>query len=256
MRHIFSPAGRAALRGVAQPAALLAFDYDGTLAPQVANPAHARLAPAMHRRLARLGRLSPRVAILSGRALADLMPRLGGLRLAAIVGNHGAEWRIGDREDRKARGQSALRRSREEIAALDSSVARALEDKGLTYIVHLGRLSAGVRRAVLAALGRQPAIRTFGDALTMNVAPIGAPNKGDALRRLERELHPSTVLFVGDDLTDEDAFGARLHVPFLGIRVGRGRPSAAHACLESQGEVSGLLDELLRYLDPRQASDR
>ena len=69
---------------------LLALDFDGTLAPIVAQPADAAIDPRVPPLLAPLqGRLP--VAIVSGRGLDDLGPRvpLPGL---VLIGNHGNEW--------------------------------------------------------------------------------------------------------------------------------------------------------------------
>jgi len=52
---------------------LFVFDFDGTLAPIVDDPAEARMAPATWTQLDRLGRLAP-VAVVSGRSREDLTP--------------------------------------------------------------------------------------------------------------------------------------------------------------------------------------
>jgi trehalose 6-phosphate phosphatase len=244
MTYLFGSAGRAALRRVAIPTALLVFDYDGTLTPLVATPGKARLSRAGREKFHRLARICPRIAVLSGRALDDLLPRLRGLPLAGVVGNHGAEWMIRGRRGRNAAGANALVRSRQEVAAIGPAVARALEDKGLSYSVHLGRLSPAVRRSILSVVDSQSGVRRFAGAQTTNVVPAHAPNKGDALRRLERALRPSAVFFVGDDRSDEDAFSVRFDAPFFAVRVGKRQASAADAFLKSQGQIDRLLDEL------------
>ena len=68
---------------------LYAFDFDGTLAPIVADPAQARAADRVTRPLAQLARLVP-VAVVSGRAQRDLIERLP-CEIAYLVGNHGNE---------------------------------------------------------------------------------------------------------------------------------------------------------------------
>ncbi len=69
MTSLFSPAGRDALAALAARHTLYAFDFDGTLAPIVAAPAHARLHAGIVDGLAHLCELAP-VAIVSGRAVA------------------------------------------------------------------------------------------------------------------------------------------------------------------------------------------
>jgi trehalose 6-phosphate phosphatase len=248
MTYLFGADGRAALRRIVGPGTLLVFDYDGTLAPHVADPARAAVPRGIRRRLVALGRMNPRIAVLSGRALGDLLPRVRGIFLAAAVGNHGSEWKVGARAGRIERGLAALVRSRERIAALGTAFAGAIEDKDLSYVVDLARLSPSQRRAAFAELEAHRGVRSFGNATSINVLPSRAPNKGDALRWLEKGLRPSGVLFVGNDRTDEDAFAAKLDVPFLGIRVGWDRATAATAFLRSQAELNPLLDALVAHL--------
>ncbi len=64
---LFSNEGRAELQRLARGDTLYAFDFDGTLAPIVADPARARATDRVTRPLARLARRVP-VAVVSGRA--------------------------------------------------------------------------------------------------------------------------------------------------------------------------------------------
>ena len=87
MRHLFSADGEAALVVTMARRPLLAFDFDGTLAPIVARPDDARVPPAVERRLERLSRVLP-LAIVSGRRVDDVRARLS-FTPRYIVGNHG-----------------------------------------------------------------------------------------------------------------------------------------------------------------------
>jgi trehalose-6-phosphatase len=70
---------------------LLMFDYDGTLAPIVLRPSHARLSDAIRRKLRRLTlRDKCAVAVVSGRSLSDLRRRVG-IHHLIYVGNHGLD---------------------------------------------------------------------------------------------------------------------------------------------------------------------
>jgi trehalose 6-phosphate phosphatase len=75
MRHLFSAEGQAALVATMARRPLLAFDFDGTLAPIVARPDDARVPTAVQQRLERLGRALP-LAIVSGRRVDDVRARL------------------------------------------------------------------------------------------------------------------------------------------------------------------------------------
>ena len=69
---------------------LLAFDYDGTLAPLAPTPARARMRARTQDLLVRVSRRYPCV-VISGRVLADITQRVKGIPLGYVFGNHGLE---------------------------------------------------------------------------------------------------------------------------------------------------------------------
>ena len=75
----------------------------------------------------------------------------------------------------------------------------------------------------------------------INVVPHDAPDKGDALVRLCQENIAEYAVFVGDDVTDEDAFARTGQCRVLGIRVGRSSTSRAQYYLRTQLEMDELL---------------
>ena len=89
MRHLFSIEGEQALESVMRQRPLLAFDFDGTLAPIVARPDQAHVPDAVAHGLAELSRALP-VAVVTGRSVADVRARLG-FQPRWVIGNHGAE---------------------------------------------------------------------------------------------------------------------------------------------------------------------
>src|SRR5262245_42923305 len=89
MRHLFASEGERALREVMRLAPLLAFDFDGTLAPIVDRPHDAIVPVAVSQSLAALAQDLP-VAVITGRSVADVRPRLG-FAPRYVIGNHGAE---------------------------------------------------------------------------------------------------------------------------------------------------------------------
>ena len=90
-----------ALREFARaPRVLVALDFDGTLAPEVDVPAHARALPESHEAVLRLAALPrTRVAIVSGRALASLIEVAGVPDDVLLVGSHGIELRLDEPGD-------------------------------------------------------------------------------------------------------------------------------------------------------------
>src|SRR5690554_7005804 len=85
-----------ALRELARTKRLLvALDFDGTLAPEVDDPEHARATPEAREAVLRLLDLpNTRVALVSGRALRSLEQVAGLPDNVLLVGSHGIELRL------------------------------------------------------------------------------------------------------------------------------------------------------------------
>lgn len=233
------------------PTLLVALDFDGTLAPTVDDPESARATPAARSAvLALLGLQKTRVALVSGRAIASL-ERVAELPEAVLlVGSHGAEFRLDGRE-------SDLRLSAEERERLDglfaslAAVARRfgavrIEEKPFGYALHT-RLAApadaeAAQAEALRAATRPGVSSRYGkNVLEFSVRPA---DKGSALGRLRDYTAAGRVLFVGDDVTDEDAFAA-LESGDVGVKVGAGE-SAAGFRIDSPSSVACLLELLAK----------
>lgn len=238
MTPVLSRQGQEVIARLAADRALLAFDYDGTLAPIVADRERAEMRPATRELLRALASTFP-CAVISGRERADLAARVAGLPLVAVVGNHGAEPE-GARPLPGARarveGWTAMLR-----AGLSHLPAVEVEAKGLSVAVH--HRAASPSPAELARIrtlaGALPGARVFEGEAAVNVALAESPTKAGALEALARAQNTGTVLYVGDDVDDEDAF--RSKAVTFGVRVGRSERSAARWFVESQPEVDDLL---------------
>jgi trehalose 6-phosphate phosphatase len=253
-RNLLAPRYRAYLRRVSAPSALLAFDFDGTLAPIVETPAAAAMRPATRERLCALAQRR-RVAIITGRALADIEPRLDGIPLAAVVGNHGIEPspQMGAARAVVADWVPVLR------AHVGAWSGIVIEDKGQSLAVHYRQAeSPHAARAAIVEAARALGVgaRLVEGLEVVNLVPIGAPTKGDALLRLCREFAAGAVLYVGDEETDEDAFAVLDDAVSLGVRVGRSDRSRAPYFVRGQAEVDTLLDELLAAIERHDAAAR
>src|SRR5664280_2533994 len=90
MLYLLSRDSRAILKRLAQERTLCAFDFDGTLSPIVEHPGQAVMSGQTRSLLGRLAALYPCV-IVSGRSREDVLGRLSGLKVARVIGNHGAE---------------------------------------------------------------------------------------------------------------------------------------------------------------------
>jgi trehalose 6-phosphate phosphatase len=233
-------------RGVLEPFAwsqtLLAFDFDGTLAPIVDVPAAAAMRSGTRALLSRVAALYPCV-VISGRSLQDVALRVEGLGLRGVVGNHGVEpWRATKHVHRRVRDWRPLF---EKALANESGVE--IEDKNYSLAIHYRRSRAKKHvRSIIDAVARGlEDIRTIGGIEVVNLVPADAPHKGIALERERARLRCDTAIYVGDDVTDEDVFALDQPGRLLTIRVGRKLTSQADFYIRSQAEIDGLLRALI-----------
>jgi trehalose 6-phosphate phosphatase len=248
MKHLFEAEGRRALLAALEARPLLAFDFDGTLAPIVERPDQARVAPEISARLDQLGGLRP-VAVVTGRAVADVAQRLG-FSPRFIVGNHGAEdpgTSAGFDESRLDPVRALLNAQ----AATLNAAGVQVEDKRLSLALHY-RLAPDASRAVALVesllAGLDPGLQFFGGKCVVNVVVAAAPDKGDAVLSLVRRAGCGSAVFVGDDINDEAVFSRALP-HWLTVRVGRDDPaSRAGFYLAEHSELEALLDLMLGIL--------
>ncbi len=214
------------------PVLLVACDYDGTVAPIVDDPMKAvplRETSVALRSLALLPQTH--VAVISGRSLRDLAALS---RLPAeihLVGSHGSEFDIDfalelDHELRERR-----RHLLDELAAVAEEVPGViLERKPASVAVHYRRVDPGKIPDLLARVARiadrvgDLTVRHGKQVCELLLIPT---DKGAALDTVRKKVGATTVVFIGDDVTDEDAF-ATLHGPDVGVKVGPGDTIAAY----------------------------
>ncbi|QSB13679.1 trehalose-phosphatase [Natronosporangium hydrolyticum] len=241
------PALRGALDQLAKVHRLLVTsDYDGVLAPIVTDPARAFPLPAGIDALRSLAGLpSTTVALLSGRARADLakLAELG--PPVRLVGGHGAE--LTERLQLTDE-QAALReRLATALAELVADYPGAwLEAKPASLVVHTRtaapEVGAAARAAVHAGPGSWPGVALGTGKEVVELSVVSA-NKGTALAALRTETGADAVLFLGDDVTDENAF-AVLGDADVGVKVGPGETRAGHRVADPPAAVAVL--EFLR----------
>ncbi len=247
MKPILGRMERPVLEQFAWSRVLVAFDFDGTLAPIVDEPDRARLPPSTRRRLLRVAERYP-CSVISGRARADVARRLEGVPLVEIVGNHGLEPAVHGRGASFVRTTDRWTQRLHDLLASEPGIE--LEHKGLSLAIHYrkSRRRRSARAAIERALDAlEGATRIIPGKLVVNVLPEGAPHKGIALRRIRAAVGADTAIYVGDDVTDEDVFALDEPGRLLSIRVGRDERSAAPYYLRTQPEIDELLDRLLAY---------
>ncbi len=224
---------------------LLAFDFDGTLAPIVAARDEAAMRRSTLALFKRTCALYP-TAVISGRSRPDVAARLRGTGVRYVVGNHGLE----PGADSPATAL-AFTEARAALAQLTTKTqGLELEDKTYSLAVHYrkSRHKRQARAAVQLAVARlSTPMRVVPGKFVLNIVLASVPNKGDALLALRERERADIALYVGDDVTDEDVF--RLDQPgrLLSVRVDYSRISAAAYYLINQREIDQLLRRLIAY---------
>lgn len=206
--------------------ACLVLDFDGTLAPIVADPAASALPPATRTVLARLVDALGRVAVVSGRPARFLVDRVDvpGVRLVGLYGLEAVEGGEVVPDRRIALHLPDLERARYVLVDL---VARwegaTLEDKGRALAVHWRRAAdpvaagAALRMAVRAAAG---GLDVEEGKMVVELRPPVQVDKGTAVGHLAERF--AEVAYAGDDLGDLPAFAEVVRRGGLAVAVDHG----------------------------------
>ncbi|WP_028650008.1 trehalose-phosphatase [Nocardiopsis sp. CNT312] len=212
-------AGRSALDLLlAEPArALAAFDFDGTLAPIVADPRDSAPLPGIVELLAELAGTLGSVAVVTGRPAATAV-ELGGLDRVpgiTVLGHYGAE-RWADGRVTAADPPPGVARVRADLPGVLAEAGAPegtwTEDKGRSLAVHTRRTadpdgSLALLAPALGRLAERTGLKVEPGRMVIELRPQGV-DKGAALRGLVEETGAATVLYAGDDLGDLPAFDA------------------------------------------------
>lgn len=235
-------------------------DYDGTLTPIVARPEQAVLSDEMRATVRDLAGLCP-VAVVSGRDRRDV-ESLVDLELV-YAGSHGFDIAGPDglvkQHDDAARFLPILGDAETALRDRLELVPGALvERKRFSIAVHFRNVAAEdarqVEQAVDATLAKQPQLRKNFGKKVFELQPRLDWHKGKAVQWLLEALRLESghlPLYIGDDVTDEDAFAA-LTESGIGIVVqDEPAPTKAHYVLKDTGEVQAFLGHLAELLEGR-----
>lgn len=251
--YLFDSKGLASLARYVAPDTLFAFDLDGTLAPIVEEHAAARVAEPVRTTLLRLVKLA-KVAVITGRSRKDAEAILG-FEPHLLVGNHGAEWPPDEKTRNWQFVQYCLKWREQLHDVLFYEPGVKIEFKGESLSLHYRKApdpgkALALIHAALDAL--EPGPRRVGGKYVVNVVPLEAPGKGDALAAAMERLGAARAIYFGDDETDEEIFRLKRDDVF-GVHVGKDDRTAASYYLNQQSEMLGLLNSIVGILElPRE----
>jgi trehalose 6-phosphate phosphatase len=235
---------------------LVALDFDGVLAPLQDDPSASRILPRGVTALEALAGLPDdarvRVALVSGRAMADLHALAQVPAGTLLVGSHGAErarvTTFGlDRDVVQLSDEQADRLAA--LGAQIASVARGrdgvwVETKPTAVVVHTRLAERDVAETAereALAIGAELGSGVLHGKDVVEISVLHA-SKGEAITALRTELGAAVVLYAGDDVTDEHAF-AVLGPDDVTIKVGAG-DTVARFRLDAPDDVVEALDVL------------
>jgi trehalose-phosphatase len=235
----------------------LFLDYDGTLTPIVKRPELAALSDDMRAALRKLASRCT-VAIISGRDLTDVRDRVGldqlfyagshGFDIAGPKGRHMENQKGTDFLPALDRAETALRRG------LDKIEGARIERKKFSIATHYREVETtrvqAVEEVVDRVLGDHRELRKSHGKKVYDLQPCLDWHKGRAVQWLLESLgldEPDLLpVYIGDDVTDEDAFKA-LEEQGISIVVGEGsRETAAQYALKDPAEVRRFLRALTK----------
>jgi trehalose 6-phosphate phosphatase len=225
--------------------ASLFLDFDGTLVELASTPDSVSLSDDVRSLLRQLQiRLSGRLALLSGRSMADVRSYLRPLDVA-VAGSHGLELAQASEDIAALEAPTGLRDAILQLKQLESV------QPGVLIEAKPGGAAIHYRQAPAAeAVCRETAARIANDiGMVLQhgkmVVELKHPsaNKGQALKQFMSAppFAGTRPVFIGDDLTDEDGFAAARELGGAGILVGPERPTLATFRIEDVGSVEAWL---------------
>lgn len=243
--------------------ALVALDFDGTLAPIVADPNRARALPEAAPVLRRLAPALRSIVIITGRPAA-LAVEYGGfadVRNLTVLGQYGLErWSEGRLESPPEHPGVAEARRKLPLLLARAPEGVHLEDKGHALAVHTRRtaepeVSLERLRSIVAALAERTGLVVEPGRLVLELRPPGM-DKGRALTSFAAEVKAGSVLVAGDDLGDLAAFDAADSLGIPAVKVCSGSDEVTELAARADVVVDGprgvvaLLRELADAVAP------
>jgi trehalose 6-phosphate phosphatase len=254
--HKFDDPGVLAGEVLSLPAPLLlCTDIDGTLSTIAQRPGDARLLPGADQALRALAAAGIEVAVVSGRPIAELVRQFDLPRTLHLVGSHGVE--IDQGAQRTEHESELLDRV---DAVLDEIAARhdgaEVERKPFASALHVRRSQPDVAddaiRAAREAIEPIEGVHALVGHSVYEVV-VRSMTKVDALAELRRRIDPASVVFIGDDQSDELVFASFAALTpderdrVVGVKVGPGA-SVASRRLRKPEDVVVFLQALVQLV--------
>lgn len=232
------------------------FDFDGTLAPIVADPDKVKVNVSVIDNLEKLSGLpAVMVSIISGREL-KFMQKYFRNRKILLVGSHGSEMKYGDLSISRNEILPTAERIHRKIDSVHSKIIKVkgalIESKKFGVALHYRQCDLSGKKEI-RKLARN-IVRHLPDAkLTIlrgkQVAEINPKigwTKGRAIEDIRRRFADKNLLeiYIGDDISDESAFGTLNSSGQYSVRVRKRKTSKAKYFLKSQKDVEALLNLL------------
>lgn len=197
------------------PSTAIVTDIDGTISEIAPTPDEAVVTGTMRREIVRLKEKFGLVAVLSGRSVWNAKEMVG-VEGLLYVGNHGMEFLKDDRllvnpEVEKYLPQikkTAQKLKNEDLSCIDGLL---FEDKGICYSIHyrLARPTENAREKILNAIHNDPECKKLkiseGRQLIELKPPVSC-DKGTILHNIIEQYNLEKIIYLGDDITDVDAF--------------------------------------------------
>ncbi len=238
----------------------LFFDYDGTLTPIVSVPHKATIPVSVRNSLKKIKKHSRvTLAIVSGRSLKDAKKKVG-IKDIIYAGNHGLEIEGNDLGLPKRFKPGYFSPEIKKIETVLKKEFHGLkgikiENKGATLSLHF-RQARGVKEETiekkfniaLSPYLKSDRIKTGRGKKVLEVRPGLLWDKGKAVSLILKKKGKGLVFYLGDDVTDMDAFRA---IKGRGVSIFVGRRSAktgADYYLKNPREVEKFIQKFLDTL--------
>jgi len=246
---------------------LLFLDFDGTLAPIVEDRNEASIDPQIRHTLEKMIPHFRMIAVVSGRDLLDVKNRVN-LDHLYYLGSHGFEMcGPGEFSEQQPEAvnmlpqlEEAEKEAREQLKAYEGA---DVERKRFAIALHYRQASEegekAVKETVRKIANNSSDLKRSSGKKVAEIRPDIEWDKGKAISWLMNEVgikkSEFTPIYIGDDITDEDAY-REIRDSGIGIQVGQhGEPTSAQYFLRDVQEVRQLLQWILDLEIERQQKE-